>query len=354
MLDSSNRILVSVLAALPLLALAGGAAAQTPKEEAKRHFDAGNALLENEDYRAAAAEFETSLSLYPTKMGLFNVANCYKVMRRYGDALDAIARIRSEFAGKIGDLEPEVAAFEKSVLAIVGKLEVRVDRDGAAVAVDGVDVARSPLKKPLVLAPGDHTVRVRLSGQTDQQRKVRIVAGEQRVEEFDFTSDKAGPQAPPAATGEIPTAVEPDPASPPPKEIEPKGRAKLGPLFWSGVAATAVAGILSGVFYGVSSGASKDLDGYKSDYAEVSASLLASPDDAALADEEAKLWGQMEDASARTEKFGNLGAGFLVASGVLVGATVVVAIVSAKKAPRETPQDTPAVSVGAGGIVASF
>jgi len=115
----SRRSLVAVIA-LSLFAVAECALAQSPKIEAKQHFDAGNALVENEDYSAAAAEFEVSVSLYATKMGLFNLANCYKALNRYGDALEALARLEREFAGKLGDLADEVASLKATIEGMVG------------------------------------------------------------------------------------------------------------------------------------------------------------------------------------------------------------------------------------------
>ena len=59
-------------------ALAGG------KEEAKQLFDAGLKLMHLDDFSGASANFERSVALYPTQNSLFNLANCYKALQRYG------------------------------------------------------------------------------------------------------------------------------------------------------------------------------------------------------------------------------------------------------------------------------
>jgi hypothetical protein len=160
-----------------LVLLAAGNAAADEKAEAKRHFEAGLALAEAEDFPAAAVEFESSVALFPTKMGLFNLANCYKALHRYAEALDTIVRLKNSFAGKLGaDLEREVIDFERSVTALVGRLEVKVEPAGAAVLVDGKSVGAAPLAEPLLLGPGDHEVKVELKGYRPETRKVRVTS----------------------------------------------------------------------------------------------------------------------------------------------------------------------------------
>ena len=200
-----------------------GAAVQaaSAKEEAKQHFDAGNALIENEDYAAATAEFELSVRLFPTKMGLFNLANCYKALTRYGDALDALARLQREFSGKLGELATEVAALQSTIEGMVGGVTVRIDRDGATVFLDNVVVGTSPLAKPLVVAPGDHAIGVRLAGYQDAVQIVRVVARTQSEVSLALAVALAAPAAPALgaptlAPGQSPAtlALPPPPAVP--------------------------------------------------------------------------------------------------------------------------------------------
>ena len=52
------------------------------KAEAEKHFKAGLTLQKADDFDAAAAAFEKSISLYATKGGLYNLANCYRALHR--------------------------------------------------------------------------------------------------------------------------------------------------------------------------------------------------------------------------------------------------------------------------------
>jgi hypothetical protein len=161
------------------LAVAGTARADD-KAEAKRHFDAGVSLLKAENYEGASSSFEASLEVFPTKTALFNLANCYKALARYDEALAALFRLRRDFAGRLGaEMETETVAIEKEIRNLVGSLKVEVDRPGATVLVDGREVGVSPLSKTLLLAPGSHEVTAELSGVEFGVEKVRMLAGKE-------------------------------------------------------------------------------------------------------------------------------------------------------------------------------
>lgn len=208
----------SIALAMAAALWGAAAAAGSAKEQARQHFDAGNALVENEDYAAAAAEFELSVGLYPTKMGLFNLANAYKALNRYGDALDALARLQREFAGKLEDLAPEVAALQSTIEGMVGRVAVRVDREGAAITVDGAEVGTSPLAKPLVLAPGEHAIGARLSGYLEAVQIVRVAARSKSEASLALV---VAPAVAPAPAGGVPIPAAAPAAAPavPPKPV---------------------------------------------------------------------------------------------------------------------------------------
>jgi tetratricopeptide (TPR) repeat protein len=221
---------------IPLLAMflaASLTARADDKVEAKRHFDAGVSLLKAEDYEGAAASFEASLEVYPTRTALFNLANCYKALKRYDEALAALFRLRRDFAGKLGaEMEAEAIAIEKEIKNLVGTLAIEVDRPGATVLVDGREVGVSPLPKPVLLSPGSHEVTARLSGADFPVEKVRMLAGKEVTVRL---AGKGG------ETGADAGASLPSHPSPPSHES-----AALSPAwFWTGLGATAAFGAVS-------------------------------------------------------------------------------------------------------------
>jgi hypothetical protein len=196
------------------------AARADEKAEAKRHFDAGVSLLKAENYTGAALSFEASLEVYPTKTALFNLANCYKALARYDEALAALFRLRRDFAGKLGaEMEAETAAIEKEIRNLVGTLKVEVDRPGAAVLVDGREMGTAPLSKTLLLAPGNYEVTARLAGAEFAVEKVRMLAGKELTVRLEGKGGAASVPAVPAPAGPHPAFAEasarkPDPLPP--------------------------------------------------------------------------------------------------------------------------------------------
>ncbi|HUT79178.1 MAG TPA: PEGA domain-containing protein [Polyangia bacterium] len=168
-----------VFVAVVALVLAVGSRAQADdKVEAKRHFEAGVTLIKVEDFTGAAAAFETAVRLFPTKTGLFNLANCYKALQRYDEALKTVHRLEAEFRGKLGDeMEAEVREFRAAIENLVGNLAVDARPVGAAISVDGRSVGKSPLGEDLLLGPGEHEVEVALEGFGTERRTVRVESG---------------------------------------------------------------------------------------------------------------------------------------------------------------------------------
>jgi hypothetical protein len=230
-----RALVVLVLLAGPLAARAAGGT--DPKAEAKRQFEAGVVLLKAENYEGAALSFEASLELFATKTAMFNLANCYKALDRYEEALSLLSRMRREFSGSLDDeMSATISAIEKEIDKIVSKLKVEVDRAGAKVLVNGREVGTSPLGRPLLVVAGSHEITARLEGFEFGVEKVRLLSGTELA--VRLTGRKK--VAPPPAT----ERPEPLPASP---GQDAAGSALEGDglhtgWFWGSLAATAALG----------------------------------------------------------------------------------------------------------------
>lgn len=338
-----------VLLALATLLSPPGAAAGD-KAESRQHFESGLALLEAEDYGAAAAEFEVSADLYPTRNGLFNLANCYKALHRYGEALAAIARLREEFAGRLDERwKKEIAAFERTLEAMVGRLEIEVDRAGAVIEVDGEPVGESPLEEPLALAPGGHQVEVELEGFAAQRREVRLVSGEKLSESFAL--ERAEPGGPPAPAAEPREEIEPSPEPPGPgpgPEEESSATASWG---WVALGSGLAAGVVSGVFYGLAGRSADDFDAAEKDYQGALETLGTSPSDSEALEAEESSWKEMSRAGEELETRNNAGLALAVTGGVLVATGIALLSVGAG---GEDEQREAELAAAPGGLRLSF
>lgn len=362
----------SVAIGLALSLAAATASAGSAKSEAEQHFKAGNALVENEDYAAAIAEFELSVRLYPTKMGLFNLANAYKAQNRYGDALEALSRIERDFAGKLGGLAVEVQTLKSTIEGMVGRLDVKVDRDGATIVVDGAQVGTSPLAGPLVVAPGDRAVEARLAGFVTASQTVRIAARGRTEVALVLVEEAAPPPAPaiapvpaegpPAAAETAPAAAPasaeaapaPQPAPPEPPALpkrSPRQRAFRGGA-WASFIVGVAAGLASGAIYGVAATMKGDFKDARDDYNAAVEDLESDGPSVAIAADGQRAWSDMEDARETGMKCQKAGLGFAIGAGVLVAAATALFLADHYK--DESAEETIAVTAAPGGVAVEF
>jgi tetratricopeptide (TPR) repeat protein len=74
------------------LLLFASVAAASPREEARRHFDAGSRLYRAAEYRAALDEFTAGYLAKPDPIFLFNIGQCDRML---GDLPAAIKHLRA-------------------------------------------------------------------------------------------------------------------------------------------------------------------------------------------------------------------------------------------------------------------
>jgi hypothetical protein len=229
MTTPKQRNLLAACVAGAVLVFAGATRADG-REEAKRHFEAGMTLLETDDFAGAAAAFESSVRDFPTKTSLFNLANCYKALQRYGESLEVLHRLDAEFGGAMGEeLEAETAKLRRTLENLVGHLVVESSPTGATIRVDGREAGKAPLGRPLVLGPGDHEVEASLEGYAAQKRIVRVESRGDAAVSFELQKvEAATPEGDPDSA--IPEPVAPPPPPPPPAERPAAGHGAL----WTG------------------------------------------------------------------------------------------------------------------------
>ncbi|MCZ7677259.1 MAG: PEGA domain-containing protein [Sandaracinaceae bacterium] len=163
------------------LSVAAPALAQDAPERAAEHFDRGIAFFNEGRYDAALAEFSRAYELAPAHQTLYNLARVHAALGHAVESAQAYERYLAEAGAEIGARRRrEAEAALAAQRARVGRLVVRADVEGARVAVDGVDVATTPLAEPLPVSAGSHTVEVRAPGRESVRRAI-AVAGQEEV-----------------------------------------------------------------------------------------------------------------------------------------------------------------------------
>lgn len=343
-----NRGIVIVVTASLLLTGIGTARADD-KNQARKHFEAGIAMLKVENYAVAATEFERAVDLYPTKTGLFNLASCYHALDRKLKALEILFRLRMEYEDHIDpDMAAAVAAMESEIRAKLATLTVKVNIRGATVKLNGAELGKSPLVEHRLVNSGKHELEVSAPGYTAQKRRIELAAGAKKTAEFKLVRDRSEP-LPISTTAAGDTEQPADEAQESADVGERAGDEGLSPLFWVGVAGSAAAGVTAGVLWGVTGSKADDYDSFRSDYLDLDP---ASPD---YADQESSLYSKMKDARDDTQSFNRAAVGVTIVAGALVVGTVAVLAIelSGDEEPTEG-DDTVRVIPAPGGVAVTF
>lgn len=171
-------------AAPPALNLDAAAELAEPVEllnvtEARRHFEQGVALFQEDDVEAALAEFRASYRMNPIAQVLFNIAVSLRRLHRYAEAADTLRTYLRE-----GTEESEERRFLARDLiaeleAVLAHVTVEVDQEEADLFIDGELLGRTPLEESLRLAAGEHDIEIRLDGYRTHRERLEVHGGQQ-------------------------------------------------------------------------------------------------------------------------------------------------------------------------------
>lgn len=157
-------------------------AQKADKERAQKHFKAGLLLLETDNFKVAKDEFESSVALYPTKTGYYNLATCYFALKQYNNAKNAIERLKSAFSDKLdSEWKKELARFEEKLNNAIVPVGFSVNVANAKIELDDRDVTKEATDGSLFLDPGDHTVTISAPKFETITETIKIQSGQGRT-----------------------------------------------------------------------------------------------------------------------------------------------------------------------------
>lgn len=173
---------------LPIaMAFAAPAAAQDVPEDALRHFEQGEALLERGNYEGALAEYESAYGLmegHPRRYFLlFNIGQAYERTFRYDRALEYYRRYLDE-GGPEADDRAAVEARIEALEGLLGTLNIEVNVPSAEVWVDGHRVGTAP--GSFRVPGGPHVVELRAESFEPDRREVQVSARSEQELRFEL------------------------------------------------------------------------------------------------------------------------------------------------------------------------
>jgi hypothetical protein len=157
------------------------AAAQPPasgpspavKAEARERFDTGLHLFEKGENAGALAEFKRAYQLIPNPVVLYNMGLVYAAMNRPVDSVDTLAQFLADPGTAGAEQKSHAEQVRTEQTKRIAQLVVLTDHP-AIVEVDGVEVGRTPLSKPIRVASGSHVVAVEAAGFLGSRREVTL------------------------------------------------------------------------------------------------------------------------------------------------------------------------------------
>lgn len=152
---------------LPLVALA--------ESDARSRFERGLALYDAGELAGALAEFEHVQAASPNETVLFNIALVYASLQRPVEATRALDQLLQK-PGRLPRARlAEAKRMREAQARRLAQLSITTNVP-ARIELDGVEVARTPLEAPLVIASGLHRIEASAPGYSPCTRELTIAS----------------------------------------------------------------------------------------------------------------------------------------------------------------------------------
>ena len=219
----------------PTLAAADSAAEDPVTTIARARWREGVDFYDKGQFEQARASFMQAYALKKHPAVLLNLAwSCFKGGHPF-EAYRYFKQFESESKDITDKQRADVSDGEHQAMGQLGQIDVAAPA-GTSIAIDGVDAGTTPLKEPVVVEPGAHTLKF-TAADGSEVKSVTVLGGEKTVVRFQKTPVAEAP--PPAST--VPAPIPPTPAPevpptpptaptqaappPPPSEPRPEVRA---------------------------------------------------------------------------------------------------------------------------------
>lgn len=150
--------------------------------EARRHFQNGIKLYNDQNFQGALAEFDAAYRLKPGPGSLKNIALCQKGLFRYTDAVDTLQKLLQRHGSELSaDEHRAVTDAIDELGTLIGSIVIKVSPASAKVTLDGRTLAATELGQSLRLNTGEHVIVAEAAGYGRQARTIRVAGGQKDV-----------------------------------------------------------------------------------------------------------------------------------------------------------------------------
>jgi hypothetical protein len=145
----------------------------------------GNALLDKGDFEQALDKFQEAYQRYPSPKIYFNQAQALHDLKRNADAVQAYRRFLGEAKEAALELRAEAQKQIANLVQKIGYIEIRSNRPGALVRIDGKEQGTMPMADPICVEPGNYKLTLEWHG-AQKSSSVVAVAGSSTAIEVNF------------------------------------------------------------------------------------------------------------------------------------------------------------------------
>lgn len=268
-------------------------------EEARKHYERGLQLTNEENYEAALVEMERAYQLAPSYRIQYNLGRIHRQLNNYSAALRAYETYLQEGGANIPSERRAEVEKDLTVLKTrIASIEVVTNVPGADVSIDDVPIGKTPLTRTVVVNPGRRRVSASKPGYAPAAQVVTVAGTDALVVRLDLV-DLRRPAERPVDYG-------------------PRNRALVG---WGITGALTITSVVMGV---VALNANDKLSTARQQFG-------AKPDD-------------LESQSSKVSTFSALCDGFTVASIVGAGVSTYLTIKAVQANPSTEKSDKVAAS----------
>lgn len=150
---------------------------------ARAEYEAGRILYLDGDYQTAVVKFDRAYQESKDPRLLWNMAAAEKNLRHYVRVEELVRRYITESGSQLTEAErADAQTLLDTVSQFIGDVTIKVQPDGANVAVDGAAVGVTPFEKPVRLEIGTRAFEVKKDGYVPHRESIQVSGGSQLLE----------------------------------------------------------------------------------------------------------------------------------------------------------------------------